>query len=495
MTDKTAKPEDGGLFAAIPRWVFWAFAAVVAALSIVTLIHYPGKWIVYLLFTVLANALLFFGFRKGAIFFDTFIGGFLWLGFWMKLSVRVAFFGGGFHEAVGSFGGKGADFDHGLLVASCGFLGLLVASWVREKWLFSYRREIRFRAHTGVLEFYRRYRKPVLTLFLLFSLGISISNFVLGIYQRGCITRTILPFGLSGVYTWLILFGLSSVSAVVLFCEYSLKKRVPVGVVGISLLDCFFTNLSLLSRAMILNGSALLCGLFCLMKGIRDRKGLWSWIRITVVFGILFITSVFTVNYVRSANLSILLGEEYGHFYEVDVDMSEVRSKTAVLFLDRWVGMEGVLAVTGSSERGWDLFSRAWREVYAQNLSFYDTYLVNAIYADIDQTKVRHISLSGGIAFFYYPGSLPFLFFSLFVMGLMGGGLEWYFYKFGGGNLILCALLSQAVAYRFSHFGYLPSGSYLIFSALILNVLLIALANFVLVRWYSDLKNTPPIRK
>ena len=491
MTDKPAKLEDGGLFAAIPRWVFWAFAAALAALSIVTLIHYPGKWIVYLLFTVLANALLFFGFRKGAIFFDTFIGGFLWLGFWMKLSVRVAFFGGGFHEAVGSFGGKGADFDHGLLVASCGFLGLLVASWVREKWLFSYRRGNRVRVHTGVLEFYRRYRALLLTLFVLFSLGIAISNLVLGVYQRGSIPQTVLPFGLSGVYTWLILFGLSSVSAILLHCEYSLKKRVPVGVVGISLLDCFFTNIALLSRGMVLSGSALLCGLFCTTKGIERRKNLGSWIGICALFGFLFITSVFAVNYLRSAKWSVALGSERGGAF----NLSAASASTAVLFLDRWVGIEGVLAVSSSPERGWDLFSGALAEDYSKNLSFYDTHLITSPYVNTNLTKVRHISLPGGIAFFYYPGSLPFLFFSLFVLGLIGGGLEWLVFKFGGGNLILCALLSQVVAYRLSHFGYLPKDSYLIFGALILNVMLISFVNFVLVRWYSDSGLASTLRK
>ena len=275
----------------------------------------------------------------------------------------------------------------------------------------------------------------------------------------------------------------------------------PVGVIGISLLDCFFTNLSLLSRGMIINGSALLCGLFCLMNGIRDRKGLLSWIGIFVVFGILFITSVFTVNYLRSEKWAAVLGVETVAPMVAPVvapgkfDLSEATANLGVLLLDRWVGIEGVFAVIGSSERGWDLFSRAWAEEYSRNLCFYDTHLVNGIYADTDMTKVRHITLPGGIAFFYYPGSLPFLFFCLFVLGLIGGGLEWGVFKFGGGNLILCALLSQVVAYRFPHFGYLPKDSYLLFGALILNVLLIGFVNFVLVRWYSGSEPALALRK
>jgi len=51
------------------------------------------------------------------------------------------------------------------------------------------------------------------------------------------------------------------------------------------------------------------------------------------------------------------------------------------------------------------------------------------------------------------------------------------------------------VAYRLSHFGYLPKDSYLIFGALILNVMLISFVNFVLVRWYSDSGLASTLRK
>ena len=50
-----------------------------------------GKLVRHLGFTVVANALLFNRFRRRALYFDTFIGLFLWLGFWLKLSVRIAF--------------------------------------------------------------------------------------------------------------------------------------------------------------------------------------------------------------------------------------------------------------------------------------------------------------------------------------------------------------------------------------------------------------------
>ncbi len=235
------------------------FCLGVCVLSFFTLIQYPGHAVVYIIFTIALNALLILGFTKDRIFFDTFIGIFLWLGFWLKLSVRVAFMGGKFHEPIGQFNGTGAAFDHALLVASCGVIALLIASFIRRKFFFSYTNVARQTRHESTFALYQRYRSVILILFFGLILFIAITNALLGIYQRGSVPRTILPFGFSGIYTWLLLFGLTSVSAVILDCEFRMKSN-PYLVSIISLFECFFSNTSMLSRGMILNGGALMIG-------------------------------------------------------------------------------------------------------------------------------------------------------------------------------------------------------------------------------------------
>jgi len=69
----------------------------------------------------------------------------------------------------------------------------------------------------GLNQFYKNYRTLVL---LGFAVLIVVSNIYFGFYQRGSITRTVLPYGLNGVYKWLILLGLASVSAMILKVEY-----------------------------------------------------------------------------------------------------------------------------------------------------------------------------------------------------------------------------------------------------------------------------------
>ena len=190
--------------------LFWG---IVLVLSVLAYAKYPSQGLAYILFTVVSNFLLYFGFRKNAIFFDTFLGIFFWLGFWLKLTVRVAFSNGIFHEPVGFFDGSGAAFDQALLVASCGLSGFLLASYLRGKLFFKYPGQIEGIAHKGLFGFYLSYRKLIWVGFAVLVVAVAVTNAHLGIYQRGSITRTTLPFGLNGVYKWLLLFGLASLSA------------------------------------------------------------------------------------------------------------------------------------------------------------------------------------------------------------------------------------------------------------------------------------------
>lgn len=470
----------------VPRWAFAAAAVPLIGLAAAALAGYPGQAWVYVLFTFAANALLFFGFRPGAIFFDSFIGLLFWLGFWLKFSVRMAFMGGQFHESVGTFNGSGAAFDQALLVCICAFAALLMASIIRERWMFSYRNQPRAGPHDACLAFYTNFRFAILAAFVAVVLLVGGSNLILGIYQRGAIPRTVLPFGLGGVYTWLLLFGLSSASSLLLHLEMRRTGRISVILAGLAIFECFITNVSLLSRGMILNATSILLGLYGAARQVGIVQRFWTWAAIGTIFATAFIASVLGVNHLRSGQYTGSVSA--GGLAGIPVNAHVIKSSTMALFLDRWVGMEGVLAVVGSPLRSWSFWDQAWKETYQKKLSFYDANLITSAYVNTDLTKVHHVSLPGIVAFFYYPGSMPFLFGSLLLLGLLAACFEWLAFKLGGGNLILCALCAQVIAARFAHFGYLPKQTYLLFGTILLNLLLIYFANWLLVRWYSRKK-------
>jgi len=454
------------------------FCLIVAVLSYYTLVNYPGRVVIYIIFTIVINSLFVIGFTKNRIFFDTFIGIFLWLGFWLKLSVRIAFLNGEFQEPIGMFNKTGVEYDHALLVTCCGVVALLFASFIRRRFLFSYKiiaDKGRFRA---VFDFYRNHRKIILALFVFLFLTIAITNSTLGIYQRGSVPRTALPMGLSGIYTWLLLFGMASFSAVILDCEFRLKNN-PYFVSILTLLECFFSNVSMLSRGLILNGGSLYIGISENAKKRYINPSLQYRIIIMIILGILFISSVVAVNHIRSyLFFSVspnLLKSSTSSMLE---PIARSGRNIQTLLIDRWVGIEGVMAVVSYPNLGWSFWKKAWQEKYQHfGTSMYDRKILEYKYSDIHLSQHHFINLPGILAFFYYPGSFIFLFISMFFLGLLASAIEWSVYKLSGANIILCSLIGQVVAYRYTHFGYVPSQSYLLFGSIFLNVIMIYLLN------------------
>ncbi len=123
------------------------------------------------------------------------------------------------------------------------------------------------------------------------------------------------------------------------------------------------------------------------------------------------------------------------------------------------------------------LFKDALNEKYVEDdTSFFDKYILTdtSPYVNVDKSKHHFLSLPGIIAFLYYTGSYLFLFIVMFFIGGLSAGLEALCCKLTG-NFILASLMSQVVSYRLSNFGYVPSQSYLLFGAIILNIVLINL--------------------
>ncbi len=466
---------NGGLL----KVAFYLFWVLVLALFVAGCFNYAGHWSVYLLFSVVANALLYCGFRKNAIFFDTFIGLFFWLGFWLKFTDRIIFAQGIFTLAP-YFDGTPAAFDRGLLVASCGLFGLLLASFAREKFWYCYPKTLAETAHHGLLKFYQHHRKAVWAMFVLLIIFVGVSNIYLGVYQRGTLPQTKLPFGLNGVYTWLLMFGLASISTVIIRLEMLLNSAFSASAAGIGLFESFVTNTSMLSRGMLLNAGALLYGVASALKKHTVTVKVRSIFATALVFFVLFMTSVLVVNYLRVSIFQVKAEE---------VSASQIKGMVSPLFLSRWLGIEEVLAVTSHPELGWHVWNEAWKEkptTQAEKTHFFDRVFTQVPQVEIDRSKFHFIStLPGVVAFFFYPGSFLFLLAGMFFLGWLAAGIEYLAYHLSGMNVILCAFFAQVLAFRFMNFGYAPAQSYLLLGTLVANLMIIYLANRILTLYYK----------
>ena len=142
------------------------------------------------------------------------------------------------------------------------------------------------------------------------------------------------------------------------------------------------------------------------------------------------------------------------------------------------------MAVSSYHGQSWDLWKKAWQENFNVNdTSFYDNNIITSPYVTTDKLKHHFISLPGIVAFCFYPGSFIFLFVCMFILSIFAGLIEIITFKLGGYNIILTALLAQVIAFRFASFGYVPAQTYLLFGTIILNVVIIYLANKFLLMW------------
>ena len=86
---------------------------------------------------------------------------------------------------------------------------------------------------------------------------------------------------------------------------------------------------------------------------------------------------------------------------------------------------------------------------------------------------------------------------SLLIVGILSALVEVSIFKLSGANLVFCALLTQMIAYRWAHFGYAPTRSYMLFGTIFLNVFLVFALDKLLMLWYRSPQrsNIPRINK
>lgn len=148
--------------------------------------------------------------------------------------------------------------------------------------------------------------------------------------------------------------------------------------------------------------------------------------------------------------------------------------QASTLFLDRWVGIEGGVAVVGSENKGWEVFKEAISERFDKRANtFYDQNFVVSAYDNSRGNGLHFVYLPGCVVFLFYPGSYSFLMCTVFVFSMIAAFIEYLVYRFGGHNLVFCALIAQVIAFRYTSFGYVPLQSYMLFGSMLLNMLIL----------------------
>ncbi|MFM2074257.1 MAG: hypothetical protein RJB34_562 [Pseudomonadota bacterium] len=430
---------------------FVAMGALVWMLLFVSSLRaYPGSAAVYIFFSLVFLALLLSAFYRQQTYVYIFLAVLLWLGFWSKLAWSLV---GAIHlpEPVGRFVPIATNWDEVLLVATAAAAALLVSHvlWGRlAGWLAvtgQYRVTLRA-AGVRYPAWLAHSNRWGLVLFVGVTLGLVGANVHWGIAMVGVQTQTVLPWPLNAVISLMLMGGGGlCVWAGAMIWWQAAAQRPIFFYVAIYTVSAALVAAGSLSRATVVAYALpLLYAMYLNRRAIVD----FSWVRflfICLLFGTTLLAGFSVVNQLRAERYfstvtaernqpQLFLGEEINRFLGFSVG--------------RWVGIEGLMAVSAWPDKGLAQLGAAIVErPQAGKMGLYQQV---APFPKSEQMKsgVVFNSIPGGVGFLYYSGSVLVLFALTLLISLMLQAAETLIYRLTT-NPFICASTGYLMAMLF----------------------------------------------
>jgi len=438
--------------------------AVVQGFNLVAMPKYPGSgWVLAAYsaaFGLVLGLALFPPLTVGYLLFATF----LFLGFWTKLMAHLIA-GYEFIEPVGFFAGSGEAWDRGLVVATLGAVGVAIARLLAIAAIARYP-VAPLRTYVGAFmpQWYPAWRVVLCTLYVGTVLLLCVANYQFAFYQIGVEPKWVLPAKLNVIPAWLINIGLALALAVLVNWELTFRPRRVWLLAAVVILQSLMISFSALSRSIAVFQAIPALTVLALHLWARGHGrrvlGLGAGFALMTIVAAGAVTAVRIQTYpmpwkfaVVSTKNAICTVEMVGarealqSNYLIGITKDEIQAQIRAeitrqignLIVGRWVGLEGVLAVTSSAEIGLPLLVRGLLE---------DPKLGTAsVYQEIAQAhSYRRQSQAGEFTFLTLPGPIAILAYS-------GGGFVLIVGMFFLTTLLIAVeRLSASVTYN-SFFG------------------------------------------
>ncbi len=523
-------------------FIFFIFCLVVwFLLFIMGLRGYSGSKLAYTLFSILTGIMLISGFGKNISYGYTFLSIFLWLGFWVKLTVHTIL-DYPFVEPVGSFVGTPQAWDEVLYIAIVASLGIFLGKLIYAKFIYILLSG-EYREESVVPFWYVKKRKCWWGGLSLIAVVVFIINYKYGIHHIGLVPRTVLMWPLNAIISWLLNIGLATSVAVMIWWDISLRKNISISIYAI-IIESLISSVSILSRAAyVFHALPQLWAVHRFKHKFKD----WSLVKTLVlifIFGLFLVLSISAVTTFRnilyqsgvyqSTSLQVASSRLESLRSEIDsikvnikkasqlerevfelklsklitkknelesiviqekekniatIKSGSLQSKVLLnefsyqitggvapvilqLSIDRWIGLEGLMAVQAYPEKNEHLLWQALKEKPEAGKPDLYQKITNSIYLKSDGTKFLFATLPGAAAFLYYSGSLLIVLIGMLIFSLVILIVERIIYTLTS-NPILCSLYGAVIAGSIAQFGGSPRLSLPYFFMLACGILLV----------------------
>ena len=538
------------------------FSLIWSLLFSVSLMKYQGSAFAFTLFSFSFLILLFLGFYKNKSYAFMYLAVFLWLGFWTKLVAHLLL-DYEYIEPIGVFSGSTGEWDQVLWVSTIACLGVIIGRFLYA--ILNFKVADDNQNNNVYPEWYPTIRIKVWALFIVIVILATVSNTVLGINQIGLSPRTILPWPLNALISWIVSIGGVMGLATLIWWDISLKKGVYPALFAITI-EAFISSISLFSRGVFIFHSIpqfialyknklldnfskkrlAIVGCFILIFFVLSlaivsvlRANFYSQDGITTTTksqislnrlevlkgGIARVKKLIRQGGDHKAHLAELLIEQEGLQMKVSNSTSDFRLKlikenedtreipdsindknviidhqvqfdrinesvalkefyyqltqgvflkVLALSVDRWVGLEGVMAVVSYPNKGRALIIDTFIEKRTPGEVTRYQEIANSKYQWVDSNVWQFASLPGAVAFLYFSGSFWIVLFGMILFAFLVQFLEFLIYK-GTRNPILCSLLGVSIANNVTQFGIAPAQGSVYLFMIFVGILAIAI--------------------
>jgi len=413
--------------------------------------NYSGNKFLFFILHFCALGLFLIIIQKRTSAFEFFFYIFLLLSFWFKFSCILYF--EDIKVTEGDFDSLAANYDRPVFIIIITFVACIIASLFKKILFSSNSLDHQFKIKDSFLLFYKKNRILIICLIAGFLIFIWYTNFNYNIYSKGLVNNNIYS-AIKYFYSWSFTYGLAIVVSQLMYIDFYVYNKKKIFILGF--IEAFFTNITIYSRAFLLISCAYLRSFILLIQTKKNfRIQPFFILKFVFLISIFFLISFYSVKQLRVS-----------FFYKPNSSpniaiMTKTINEIKYLSINRWVGIDALLAVSQSNKLNFSFFLSAWEErKEVRKKSFYINHFFKSFkYSDQENKNVNIVITPGLIAFLFYSGSALLIFFSVFFLVLICTFIEKFFFMFSFGNIILSHIVGYALALRLIHFGYVPSNT------------------------------------
>ena len=405
---------------------------------------WPGSKSIFVIFSFSFSALLYFAIKSYLSAGYLFLASALWIGYWLKLSLHIIQPALPWMEPIGYFDFSNSAWDEVAIIATIGAFGVLVGGFLCYSLcgLFNsnyitYERTSRFRIVCWIVG-----------LSAVFSIIVLNEKFSI-VHQSIPPSELGLPFHLQGFFNWLMGGGGLLLLMIPLYLEV-ISGNFLCGT-GLVLLASVFIGVSLWSRGTVVFQSLIFIISLYVYKAYLPK---FNMDQLLNLFGLM----------VSAIVLSVGLSEVRREVFFASVKPVSAQPVSAQpvlssysLFLilklpvERWIGLEGVMAMSAYPSKSTGLLLHAIDEKRLIGKIDMYTHTV-ALSPSIDTKTVMYATPPSLFAFWYYSGSLFVVFIGSVVLTLLVLAAERLIF-FTSHNPFLSAAVGVGGAIQLVHLG------------------------------------------